>query len=62
MDIGKFSFVNRTTQLWNRLPADTLGTVACRPNAFRKRMNGVINVVNGRKSEWVVNCLKSAVN
>jgi hypothetical protein len=25
-DIGKFSFVNRTIQLWNKLPADALGT------------------------------------
>jgi hypothetical protein len=26
MDIGKYSFVNRTNRLWNRLPAEILGT------------------------------------
>jgi hypothetical protein len=26
-DIGKNSFVNRTIQLWNQLPADALGTL-----------------------------------
>jgi hypothetical protein len=25
-DIGKYSFVNRTIQVWNQLPADALGT------------------------------------
>jgi hypothetical protein len=25
--IGKYSFVNRTIQLWNQLPADALGTL-----------------------------------
>ena len=37
-DIGKYSFVNRTIRLWNRLPADILGTLHCKPNAFRKRV------------------------
>jgi hypothetical protein len=26
-DVGKYSFVNRTIQLWNELPADALGTL-----------------------------------
>jgi hypothetical protein len=26
-DIGKYSFANRTIQLWNQLPADALGTL-----------------------------------
>jgi hypothetical protein len=26
-DIGKYSFVNRSMQLWNQLPADALGTI-----------------------------------
>ena len=26
-DIGKYSFVNRTIRLWNRLPAEILGTL-----------------------------------
>jgi len=60
-DIGKNSFVNRTIRLWNRLPAEILGTLLCKPNAFRKRAKTVINVVNGRKCEWVVSYLKSAL-
>jgi len=45
MDIGKCSFVNRTIQLWNQLPAEILGTLPRKPNAFRKRVRRVINVV-----------------
>jgi hypothetical protein len=46
MEIGKYSFVNRTIRLWNRLPAEILGTLPCKPNAFRKRVRKVINVLN----------------
>jgi hypothetical protein len=45
-DIRKFSFVNRTIRLWNRLPAEILGTLPCKTSAFRKRVRKVINVVN----------------
>ena len=45
-DIGKYSFVNRTIRLWTRLLAEILGTLPCKPNAFRKRVRKVINVVN----------------
>jgi hypothetical protein len=45
-DNGKYSFVNRTIRLWNRSPAEILGTLPCKPNAFRKRVREVINVVN----------------
>jgi hypothetical protein len=45
-DIGKYSFENRTNRLWNRLPAEILGNLPCKPNAFRKRARRVINVVN----------------
>jgi hypothetical protein len=45
-DIGRYSFVNRTIQLWNQLPAEILGTLPCKPNAFRKRVRKEINVVN----------------
>ena len=48
-DIGKYSFVNRTIRLWNRLPAEILGTFPCRTNGFRKSVRKVINVVNWRK-------------
>jgi hypothetical protein len=42
-DIGKYSFVNRTIQVWNQLPADVLGSLSCRPSHFRKRVRKVIN-------------------
>jgi hypothetical protein len=42
-DIGKYSFVNRTIQLWNQLPADALVTVSCKSSNFRKRVRKVIN-------------------
>ena len=45
-DIGKYSFVNRTIRHWNRLPAEILGTLPCKPCAFRKRVRKVINMVN----------------
>ena len=60
-DIGKYSIVNRTIRLWNRLPAEILGTLPSKPNGVRKRVKRVINVVNWRKCVWVVNCLKSGV-
>jgi len=44
--IGKYSFVKRTIRLWNRLPAKILGTLSCKPNAFRNRVRRVINKVN----------------
>jgi hypothetical protein len=37
-DIGKYSFVNRTIQVWNQLPAEVLGTLSCKP-----RVRKVIN-------------------
>jgi hypothetical protein len=42
-DIGKYLFVNRTTQIWNQLPADALETTYCRISNFRKRVRKVIN-------------------
>jgi hypothetical protein len=42
-DIGKYSFVNRTIQFWNHLPADVLGSLSCKPSNFRKRVRKVIN-------------------
>jgi hypothetical protein len=42
-DIGKYSFVNRTIQFWNQLPADALGTLSYKPINFRKRVKKVIN-------------------
>jgi len=56
-DIGKYSFVNRTIRLWNRLPAVVLGNLPCKPNAFRKRVRKVINVANRGKCESVENLI-----
>jgi hypothetical protein len=36
-DIGKYSFVNRTIENWNQLPAEALGTFPCKPKIFRNR-------------------------
>jgi hypothetical protein len=44
-DIRKYSFVNRTIQLWNQLPADALGTPSCKPSNFRKSVRKVIKQV-----------------
>jgi hypothetical protein len=44
-DIGKYSFVNRTIQVWNQVPADVLGTLSCKPRNCRKRVMKVINKV-----------------
>jgi hypothetical protein len=44
--IEKYFCGNRTIRLWNRSPAEILGTLPCKPNAFRKRVEKVINVVN----------------
>jgi hypothetical protein len=43
IDIGKYSFVNRTIQLLNQLPEDVVGTLSCKPSNFRKRVRKVIN-------------------
>jgi len=45
-DIGIYSFVNRTIRLWNRLPAEILGTVPYKPNAFRRGVRRAIIVLN----------------
>ena len=41
-DIGKYSFVNRTIQHWNQLPAEVLGNLPCKPITFKKRVRKVI--------------------
>ena len=57
-DIRKYSFVNRTVRLWNRLAADIVGALPCKPNTFRKRARNMINGVNWRK--W--NCVEDYLN
>jgi len=41
-NIGKYSFVNRTTKNWNQLPAEALGTLPCKPKIFRNRVRKAI--------------------
>ena len=42
MDIGKYSFVNRTIQDWNQLPAEVLGTLPCKLKTLKKRVRKAI--------------------
>jgi hypothetical protein len=44
-DIRKYSFVNRTIQLWNKLPLNALGNFCFKPSTFRKRFRIVISEV-----------------
>ena len=41
MDAGKYSFVNRTIQDWNQLPAEMVGTLPCKLNTLKKRVRKV---------------------
>jgi len=38
MDIGEYSFVNRTIKNWNQLLPETLGSFPCKLKIFRKRV------------------------
>jgi len=40
-DVGKYSFVNRTIQSRNQLPASLLASFSRKLNTFRKRVNVV---------------------
>ena len=41
-DVGKYSFVNRTIESWNQLPASLLASLPCKLNTFRKRVKNVV--------------------
>ena len=41
-DIGKYSFVNRTIQDWNQVPAEVLGTLHCKLKNLKKRARKAI--------------------
>jgi hypothetical protein len=43
-DIGKYSFVKRTIQLLNKLPADAVQNLFCKESNFKKRVRKGINV------------------
>jgi hypothetical protein len=36
--LGKYSFVNKTIQLWNHILIDAVGNLSCKPSNFRKRV------------------------
>ena len=42
MDIGNYSFVNRTIKNWNQLPATVLETFPRKSKIFRKRVRKTI--------------------
>ena len=42
MDIGKYSFLNRTIHHWNQLPAEVLGTLPRKQITFKKRVRKAI--------------------
>jgi hypothetical protein len=44
-DIGKYSFVNMTSQDWNQLPAEVFGTFPCKLNTLKKRVRKAISEV-----------------
>ena len=46
MDIGKYSFVNRTIQHWDQLPAEVLGIFPCKQITFKKGVRKVIIELN----------------
>ena len=56
-DIGKYSFVNRTIQHWNQLPAEGLGNLPFYPIAFKKGVRKVIIELNWKE---VKECWKSS--
>jgi hypothetical protein len=59
MNIGKYSFVNRTIKNWNQLPAKELGTFSCKPKIFRNRVRkAVINGVKRKEQKCGENHLK----
>ena len=41
-DIGKYSLVNKTTEDWNQLPAEVLGTLPCKLKTLKKRARKAI--------------------
>ena len=45
-DIGKYSFVNRTIQDWNQLPAEVLEPLPCKLNTLKKRVRKAITEVS----------------
>jgi hypothetical protein len=51
MDIGKYSFVTRTIQHWNQLPAEVLETLPCKTVTFKRRVRKVIIEVSEKEDK-----------
>jgi Pyruvate/2-oxoacid:ferredoxin oxidoreductase delta subunit len=49
MGIGKYSILNRTIQLWSKLPMNALGTFPSKPSTLRKRVRKVISEFKVRR-------------
>jgi len=59
MDIGKYSFVNRTIKNWNQLAAEVLGTFPCKPKILRNKVRkAIINGVKQKEEKCGKNHLK----
>jgi len=55
-DIGKYSFVNRTIRLWNKLPMNALGTFPIKQSTFKKRIRKAVSEAKGiRREEKIEN-------
>jgi hypothetical protein len=50
-EIAKHSFVDRTIQLGDQLPADALGILSCKPSNFREKVRKVTNEVKQKKKK-----------
>jgi hypothetical protein len=48
-DIGKYSFVNRTIENWNQLPAEALQTFPCKHKIFGNRVSK--KIISGMKKK-----------
>jgi hypothetical protein len=48
MDIRKYSFVNKTIRLWNKLPINALGNFPFYLSTFRKRVGKLISEGNSK--------------
>ena len=61
MDIGKYSFLNRTIKNWNQLPAGALGTFTCKTTILeREESNYKLGEVKELEVWWKSS--KNAVN
>jgi hypothetical protein len=53
-DVGKYSFVNRTIQNWNQLPAGLLASFPCKLSYKQSEFNWGLSVNKGSDVKWCV--------